>query len=55
MIETTINALVMIFMVAFLVTVTVIIVVGGVYLVWSMVTDFIDAIREREEAEGETE
>ena len=53
MIETTLNVLVTILSIAFLVTATVNIVVGGAYLVWSMVTDFIDDIREREEEEGE--
>ena len=49
--EMVINALLMIFMVALfaVLTVIVIIVVGGVYLVWSIVTDFIGAILEREE------
>lgn len=49
--ETTINALVTILLVAFLVTVTAIIVVGGITLIWVMVTDLIDAIQEREEEE----
>ena len=43
--ETTINALATIFMVAVFVSLTAIIVVGGVSLIWEMVTDLIDAIR----------
>ena len=49
--ETTVNALVMIFEVALLVFLTAIVVIGGVTLVWVMITDLIDAIREREEGE----
>ena len=49
--ETTINALVMIFETALLVFLTAIVVIGGVTLVWIMITDLIDAIREREEEE----
>lgn len=52
MIKTTLTALVTIFVVEFLVTATVIIVVGGVTFIWEMVTDLMDAIREREEEEG---
>lgn len=51
--ETTINALVTVFEVALLVFLTAIVVIGGVTLVWVMIADLIDAIREREE--GETE
>ena len=51
--EMAINALSTVFMVTLFTVITVIIVVGGVYLVWSMVTDFIDAIREREEDKTE--
>jgi hypothetical protein len=47
--DTTINALVTIFMVALLVFITAIVVIGGVTLIWVMITDLIDAIREREE------
>ena len=48
---TAISALAAIFMVVLLAVLTVVIVVGGGTLVWSMVTDLIDAIREREEEE----
>ena len=49
--ETTVNALVMIFEVALLIFLTAIVVIGGVTLVWFMITVLIDAIREREEEE----
>lgn len=49
--ETAIDTMVVVFFVAMLAVITAIIVVGGVYLIWSMVTDLIDAIREREEKE----
>lgn len=49
--ETTVNALVMVLKVALLVSLTAIVVIGGVTLVWIMITDLIDAIREREEGE----
>lgn len=49
--DTTINALVMVLKTALLVSLTAIVVVGGVTLVWVMITDLIDAIREREEEE----
>ena len=49
--ETTVNALVIIFEVALLIFLTAIVVIGGVTLVWIMITDLIDAIREREEGE----
>ena len=49
--ETTVNALVTVFEVALLVFLTAIVVIGGVTLIWVMVTDLIDAIREREEEE----
>lgn len=52
--EITVNALVMVFEVALLVLCTAIVVIGGVTLVWIMVTYLIDAIREREEKEEET-
>lgn len=52
--ETTINVLVMIFEVALLVFLTAIVVIGGVTLVWIMITDLIDTIQKREEEEGET-
>lgn len=47
--ETAVNALIAVFMVTLLVAVTVIIVVGTVWLVYSMVTGMMDEIREREE------
>ena len=49
--DITINALVMVLKVALLVSSTAIVVIGGVTLVWVMITDLIDAIREREEEE----
>ena len=49
--ETTVNALVMIFEVALLIFLTAIVVIGGVTLIWFLVTSLIDAIREREEEE----
>ena len=49
--ETTVNALVMIFDVALFIFLTAIVVIGGVTLVWVMITYLIDAIREREEEE----
>lgn len=49
--ETAIDTMVVVFFVAMLAVITAIIVVGGVTLVWAMVTDLIDAIREREEKE----
>ena len=51
--DTTINALVTIFMVVLLVFLTAIVVIGGVTLIWVMITDLIDAIREREDKETE--
>ena len=53
--ETAINVLVAVLFIAILAIITVVIVVGGVYLVWVIVTDFMDAIREREEKEGSEE
>ena len=49
--DTTINVLVMVLEVALLVSLTAIVVIGGVTLVWVIITDLIDAIREREEEE----
>lgn len=49
--DITINALVMVLKVALLVSLTAIVVIGGVTLVWVMITGLIDAIREREEEE----
>ena len=49
--DTTINVLVMVLKVALLVSLTAIVVIGGVTLVWVIITDLIDAIREREEEE----
>ena len=49
--ETAINALLTVFTVVLFAVITVIVVVGGVCLVWVMITDLIDAIREREEEE----
>ena len=51
--DTTINALVTIFMVVLLVFLTAIVVIGGVTLIWVMITALIDAIREREDKETE--
>ena len=52
--EIAVNTLVTIMIVAFVVVITALIVVGGVWIIWFLVTSLIDAIREREEEEGET-
>ena len=46
--ETTLNAIVTLFIVTLIVAVTVTIVVGTVWLVYGMVTEMMDEIRERE-------
>ena len=47
--ETTLNAIVTLFIVTLVVAVTVTIVVATVWLVYGMVTEMMDEIREREE------
>ena len=49
--ETTVNVFVTIMIVVFVVVVTALIVVGGVWIIWFLVTSLIDAIQEREEDE----